>query len=46
MKKEPVKVKEKDSVLRVKNFDEVVQGFSEQEALEEAGRCIQCKNPL
>ena len=46
MKKDPVKVKEKDSALRVKNFEEVVQGFSEQEALEEAGRCIQCKNPL
>ncbi|MDP2921093.1 MAG: NADPH-dependent glutamate synthase [Candidatus Omnitrophota bacterium] len=46
MKKEPVRVKERDSALRVKNFEEVVQGFSEQEALEEAGRCIQCKNPL
>ena len=45
MKKEPVKVKEKDSGLRVKSFEEVVQGFSEEEALQEAGRCIQCKNP-
>jgi len=45
MKKEPVKVKEKDSALRVKSFEEVVQGFSEEEALQEAGRCIQCKNP-
>ncbi len=45
MKKEPVKIKEKDSALRVKNFEEVVQGFSEIEALEEAMRCIQCKNP-
>jgi len=44
MKKKPVKVKEKDSALRVKSFEEVVQGFSEEDALQEAGRCIQCKN--
>jgi len=45
MRKEPVKIKEKDKLSRVKGFEEVVQGFSEAEALEEASRCIQCKDP-
>jgi len=45
MKKEPVKVREKDSVARVKGFGEVVEGFSEAEALQEAGRCVQCRDP-
>jgi len=45
MRKEPVKVKERDKASRVKDFEEVVQGFSEAQALEEAGRCIQCKEP-
>jgi len=45
MKKEPIRPKEKDIIPRVKGFDEVVQGFSEQEALQEAARCIQCKDP-
>ena len=30
---------------RVKNFFEVALGFSEEEAKEEARRCLQCKNP-
>lgn len=46
MRKEPVKIKEKDKAVRVKGFEEVVQGFSETEALEEASRCLQCKNPM
>lgn len=45
MRKQPVRIREKESGLRVKNFDEVVQGYSETETLEEASRCIQCKNP-
>ena len=45
MKKEPIRPKEKDIIPRVKGFDEVVQGFSEQEAMQEAARCIQCKDP-
>jgi glutamate synthase (NADPH/NADH) small chain len=28
---------------RVKNFDEVVQGMSEEEAVEEAKKCVKCK---
>lgn len=45
MKKEPVKVREKESSLRVKSFEEVVEGFLETQAQEEASRCIQCKEP-
>lgn len=45
MIKEPVKIKEKDSASRVKGFEEVVEGFSQAQVLQEAGRCIQCKNP-
>ncbi len=46
MGKEPVKIREKEASLRVGNFDEVVCGYSEEQALEEAGRCLQCKNPV
>lgn len=46
MIKEPVKVKEASVQERVANFAEVVQGYSEAEALSEAARCLQCKNPV
>ncbi|MGB4520458.1 MAG: NADPH-dependent glutamate synthase [Candidatus Omnitrophota bacterium] len=45
MTKEPVKVKELAAAVRISNFDEVTLGYSEEEALKEAWRCIQCKNP-
>lgn len=45
MKKEPVKIEERDSLVRAKDFEEVVNGFSEAQAHEEAARCIQCKQP-
>jgi len=45
MKKEPVKIKEAQAAKRAGNFDEVVLGYTEEEALREAGRCLQCKNP-
>ncbi len=45
MRKEPVKIKERDKLSRARDFEEVVLGFSEQEALEEASRCLQCKDP-
>jgi len=45
MRKEPVKVKERESSVRAKDFEEVVLGFSEEQVLEEASRCIQCKDP-
>ena len=30
---------------RIHNFDEVAQGYTKELALEEAERCLQCKNP-
>jgi len=45
MKKEPVKTRELEALKRADTFDEVVLGYNETEALKEAGRCIQCKNP-
>jgi glutamate synthase (NADPH/NADH) small chain len=45
MKKELVAVKELEAGERVKSFAEVVLGYSEEEALKEASRCLQCKNP-
>ena len=45
MRKEPVKVKEKEAASRSGNFEEVVSGYSQEEALLEAARCLQCKNP-
>lgn len=44
-KTKPVGVKELEASKRTDNFSEVVAGYSEEEALLEAGRCIQCKNP-
>lgn len=37
---------EQDPKERVKNFYEVPLGYTEEQAIEEARRCIQCKNPL
>lgn len=34
-----------DAIVRVKNFGEVALGYSSEIAVEEANRCIQCKNP-
>jgi glutamate synthase (NADPH/NADH) small chain len=31
---------------RIRDFEEVPTGFTEQQALAEAERCLQCKNPL
>jgi glutamate synthase (NADPH/NADH) small chain len=44
--KEPVKVKEAAASERALNFNEVVLGYNEEEALAEAARCLQCKNPV
>ncbi len=45
MKKEPVRAKEAAAAERIKGFGEVLLGYSQEQALAEAGRCIQCKNP-
>jgi glutamate synthase (NADPH/NADH) small chain len=45
MKKEAVKVNESSPQERSSSFSEVVLGYLEKEALQEAQRCLQCKNP-
>ncbi|MCD8037507.1 MAG: NADPH-dependent glutamate synthase [Lachnospiraceae bacterium] len=39
-----VPVREQDAAVRAKNFDEVCLGYNQDEAMEEAARCINCKN--
>lgn len=39
-----VKVREQEPDIRNKNFDEVCLGYNKEEAMEEATRCINCKN--
>ncbi|MCL5046179.1 MAG: FAD-dependent oxidoreductase, partial [Actinobacteria bacterium] len=36
---------QQDEHVRVRNFDEVATGYTPQMAVEEAERCLQCKNP-
>ncbi len=44
MKRTPIR--EQDPKVRAKNFDEVCLGYSKDEAVEEAHRCLNCKKPL
>lgn len=37
---------EQDPAIRAFNFEEVALGYTEEQALAEAARCLQCKNPL
>lgn len=37
---------EQDPMVRNKNFEEVSMGYTEDMAIEEAQRCLNCKNPL
>ncbi len=39
-----IPVREQDAKVRAKNFEEVCLGYNEEEAVEEAKRCIGCKN--
>ena len=39
------KMRELDGIERRNNFDEVALGYTPEEAIQEAKRCIQCKNP-
>ena len=39
-----VPVREQEAEVRAKNFDEVCLGYNKEEAMEEASRCINCKN--
>ena len=40
-----VPIREQEPRVRAKNFDEVCLGYNEAEAMEEAERCLNCKNP-
>ena len=40
-----VPVREQDPKVRATNFEEVCYGYNKEEAMEEATRCINCKNP-
>ncbi len=39
-----VPVREQDAKVRATNFEEVCLGYNQEEAMEEAARCINCKN--
>ncbi|HIV93167.1 MAG TPA: NADPH-dependent glutamate synthase [Candidatus Eisenbergiella stercoravium] len=39
-----VPVREQDAKVRAANFEEVCLGYNKEEAMEEASRCINCKN--
>lgn len=41
---ERVPVREQDPKVRAANFEEVCLGYNQEEAVEEAGRCLNCKN--
>ena len=40
-----VPMPEQDPKVRARNFQEVTLGYTEEMAVEEAGRCLGCKNP-
>ncbi|WP_035785275.1 MULTISPECIES: NADPH-dependent glutamate synthase [unclassified Butyrivibrio] len=40
-----VPVREQDAKVRATNFEEVCLGYNEQEAVDEATRCLNCPNP-
>lgn len=43
---ERVNMPVQDKTKRIHNFDEVELGFSKEEAIKEASRCLNCKNPM
>ena len=45
IKKEAVEMPKQKPKERVKNFNEVALGYSEEQAIEEANRCLQCIKP-
>ncbi|MFW9903891.1 MAG: NADPH-dependent glutamate synthase [Candidatus Thorarchaeota archaeon] len=44
-KKQRIRMQVQDPEERIRNFEEVALGFTEEEAVEEASRCLQCKRP-
>ncbi len=44
MKKEKTPIPEQEPLVRITNFKEVALGYTEEQAIEEAKRCLQCKH--
>jgi NADPH-dependent glutamate synthase beta subunit-like oxidoreductase len=40
-----VPIAHQEAKVRIGNFKEVVKGFTKEQAIEEAGRCMHCKSP-
>jgi len=40
-----IPVREQDPKVRARNFEEVCYGYNQEEAIQEASRCLNCKNP-
>ena len=40
-----IPVREQAPEVRAKNFEEVCYGYNKEEAMAEASRCLNCKNP-
>jgi len=45
VKKETVRMPKQEPKVRKRNFKEVALGYTEEQALEEANRCLQCPKP-
>mgnify|MGYP005837270909 FL=1 len=45
LSKKKVAMPEQPPGVRIKNFDEVALGYTPEQAVEEAGRCLRCKEP-
>ncbi len=45
-KKQAIPMPKQDPKTRGQNFEEVALGYTEEQALEEASRCLQCPKPL
>ncbi len=43
---ERVSMPVQDKIKRINNFDEVELGFSNEDAIKESSRCLNCKNPM
>ena len=44
LKRTPMGMLDKEE--RIHNFNEVELGYTKEEAIKEASRCLQCKNPM
>ncbi|MEM1550709.1 MAG: dihydropyrimidine dehydrogenase, partial [Candidatus Bathyarchaeia archaeon] len=45
IKKKTVPMPKQPPKIRIRNFNEVALGYTEEQAMAEAERCLQCKQP-